>query len=106
MKVMITAFALSKACDGYMKNIEDQLQKPEKIIKTTGFLWWRKTEESFFTRTVEQAKSSAKRVPEYNRAVTFSAIAKYKAPQTMLDVSSDEITYIATWLPEFVSERI
>lgn len=107
MKVQIYAKALAGACTRYQEALIKELMAPYSITITTGWWIWRKTETQIVSRTATEAKIWAEaNNPLFWKSRLLLAISMHKRPETLFDITDDELSAIAAWLSEFEPERI
>jgi hypothetical protein len=134
MKVQVYANAITKACERRIevwdKDEKDQLvrrireysepYKPEPKIELvlTGFWLWKThkaiaIEQPIVTRTEEEIREKANssvfrmRNTEFGQKVwNLFYISRHKRPETLIEMTAEELAPIAEYLSVFESERI
>lgn len=130
MKVQIYAKALAGACERYLAAFEASnvkaktdfiasyiLPKPHPPIITGKYIgWWifrRWIEETIpqpdKIGTLEEAQRQADIFYSWqpnNKILILQAIARHKRPETMFEMTDEELAPIAKYLSEFEPERI
>ena len=118
MKVSVSAWALATACDQYITaKIKQDAKDYDTLVenymapktRTVGWGPWRKVITEQMDRDLAESLVNtwmARYGQISQQILDLRSIAKYKAPQTLMEITSEELGPLCKYLPECVSERI